>query len=235
MRADLIERLRERAASYRLGGPSSEHTALMLEEAADALASQEPAYWTVITTSGTAMGICNSKAEAQAVNEELSLTGTITPLFTSPASQEPVAWDKRYPSVFFDVTQQHRISVSQFKGNDTITFGWLLENKPGGAWYEQEYTADEARQLAFAILSKPSVTSPVVPVAAKAEADTVFEIEHDGFKGTVLKTPEGRPCIYVTREGKRGRVLQQIGTKIVHVYGEKWLKPAAPTCEGEGT
>jgi 5'-deoxynucleotidase YfbR-like HD superfamily hydrolase len=32
--SDLIERLSERAVSYRMGGPSSEHTALILEEAA---------------------------------------------------------------------------------------------------------------------------------------------------------------------------------------------------------
>lgn len=33
----LAERLRERAESYRMGGPSAEHTAAMLEEAATAL------------------------------------------------------------------------------------------------------------------------------------------------------------------------------------------------------
>lgn len=73
----------------------------------------------------------------------------------------------------------------------------------------------------------PLFTSPVVPVAAKAEADAVFEIEHDGFRGT-------KQGSYVTREGKRGVVLQQIGTKVVHVYGEKWLTPPAPTRKGEG-
>lgn len=38
--SDLIERLQDRAASYRLGGPSSEHTALLLDQAAIALSSQ---------------------------------------------------------------------------------------------------------------------------------------------------------------------------------------------------
>lgn len=47
---------------------------------------------------------------------------------------------------------------------------------------------------------------------------TTYRIDHDGFEGTVI----GR---YVTREGKRGAVLQQAGTKVVHVYGEKWLIP----------
>lgn len=44
-----------------------------------------------------------------------------------------------------------------------------------------------------------------------------FIIEHDGFVGNII----GR---YVTREGKIGVVLQQVGTRVVHVYGEKWLK-----------
>lgn len=44
------------------------------------------------------------------------------------------------------------------------------------------------------------------------------KIEHDGFVGEVIGH-------YVTREGKKGVVLQQIGTKVVHVYGEKWLDP----------
>ncbi len=48
-----------------------------------------------------------------------------------------------------------------------------------------------------------------------------YRIDHDGFEGTI----QGH---YVTREGKRGAVLQQIGTKVVHVYGEKWLPPGAP-------
>lgn len=38
--SDLIAELQDRAASYRLGGPSSEHTALLLDQAAIALSSQ---------------------------------------------------------------------------------------------------------------------------------------------------------------------------------------------------
>lgn len=45
---------------------------------------------------------------------------------------------------------------------------------------------------------------------------TTVSIEHDGFVGTVIGH-------YETREGKRGVVLQQVGTKVVHVYGERWL------------
>lgn len=51
---------------------------------------------------------------------------------------------------------------------------------------------------------------------AVASSSSVFRIEYDGFEGTVIGT-------YTTREGKRGVVLQQVGTKVVHVYGLKWL------------
>jgi hypothetical protein len=44
-----------------------------------------------------------------------------------------------------------------------------------------------------------------------------YTIEHDGFSGTVIG-------FYTTLEGKEGVVLQQEGTKVVHVYGTKWLK-----------
>lgn len=45
-------------------------------------------------------------------------------------------------------------------------------------------------------------------------------IAHDGFAGDIIGH-----CL--TREGKRGVVVQQDGTRVVHVYGEKWIKPAS--------
>lgn len=45
----------------------------------------------------------------------------------------------------------------------------------------------------------------------------VHTIEHDGFTGEIIGE-------YTTREGKEGVVMQQIGTRVVHVYGRKWLK-----------
>lgn len=45
-----------------------------------------------------------------------------------------------------------------------------------------------------------------------------FGIKHDGFVGDLIGT-------YETREGKRGAVLQQHGTRVVHVYGTRWLIP----------
>lgn len=43
-----------------------------------------------------------------------------------------------------------------------------------------------------------------------------FVIDHDGFAGDVIGH-------YTTREGKPGVVMQQDGTRVVHVYGEKWI------------
>jgi hypothetical protein len=45
---------------------------------------------------------------------------------------------------------------------------------------------------------------------------SAIRIDHDGFEGIII----GR---YKTNEGKRGVVLQQVGTKVVHVYGERWI------------
>lgn len=52
------------------------------------------------------------------------------------------------------------------------------------------------------------------------------EIAHDGFAGHII----GR---YETREGKRGVVVQQDGTRVVHVYGEKWLAASPSPAQGE--
>ena len=56
---------------------------------------------------------------------------------------------------------------------------------------------------------------------------TLAAIEHDGFEGTVIGYYE-RP------DRKMGVVLQQVGTCVVHVYGEKWLKPVATGGDAHG-
>ncbi len=61
----------------------------------------------------------------------------------------------------------------------------------------------------------------LVPVEPTKERPTgAVSIEHDGFSGDIIGH-------YITREGKRGVVVQQHGTRVVHVYGEKWLKTAS--------
>jgi len=44
----------------------------------------------------------------------------------------------------------------------------------------------------------------------------IYRIVRDGFEGVQIGS-------YVTLEGEEGVVLQQIGTKVVHVYRRKWL------------
>lgn len=48
------------------------------------------------------------------------------------------------------------------------------------------------------------------------EIGRAYAIEHDGFVGEVIGS-------YTTREGRRGVVLQQFGTRVVHVYGKRFL------------
>lgn len=69
------------------------------------------------------------------------------------------------------------------------------------------------RACGFGALTTPQVPAPIHP------RGTRYSIEHDGFTGTVIGH-------YERLDGKRGVVLQQDGTNVVHVYGEKWLKPA---------
>ena len=45
-----------------------------------------------------------------------------------------------------------------------------------------------------------------------------YTIAHDEFTGTVIG-------FYETKEGKHGVVMQQVGTKVVHVYGLRWIVP----------
>ena len=62
------------------------------------------------------------------------------------------------------------------------------------------------------------MTHPTTATAGgMPEIGTIVSIEHDGFVGTVIG-------YYTTREGKPGVVLQQIGTKVVHVYGARWIR-----------
>lgn len=61
----------------------------------------------------------------------------------------------------------------------------------------------------------------------EAVAGESYEITHDGFSGTMQGS-------YVTREGKRGVVLQQHGTRVVHIYGERWLIPSTHPAPAPG-
>lgn len=62
----------------------------------------------------------------------------------------------------------------------------------------------------------PSVESAGGGVQFPPRPSGHVSIAHDGFAGDIIGH-------YETREGKRGVVVQQDGTRVVHVYGEKWL------------
>ena len=97
--------------------------------------------------------------------------------------------------------------------SENTKFDW-----PAGATADEalSHVAVQMRQIARAALAAPQ------PVDKRA-----WRIEHDGFEGVEIGS-------YTTLEGKEGVVLQQFGSRIVHVYGRKWLKsfPAdsAPAC-----
>lgn len=44
----------------------------------------------------------------------------------------------------------------------------------------------------------------------------IYENKNDGFVGVHIGE-------YETLEGEKGKVLQQLNTKVVHVYRDKWL------------
>jgi hypothetical protein len=58
--------------------------------------------------------------------------------------------------------------------------------------------------------------STFIDTSLRFPIDTKLTVAHDGFSGTVIG-------YYVTREGKPGLVLQQEGTRVVHVYSTKWF------------
>lgn len=93
-------------------------------------------------------------------------------------------------------------------GKPVVTFGRWPKH---GAKWRYKWADIQPTEHDRAALQRPD--------AAGDGERVVWEIDHDGFKGVEIGS-------YTTLEGKQGVVLQQIGTKVVHVYGRKWLKPA---------
>lgn len=69
-----------------------------------------------------------------------------------------------------------------------------------------------------AVMEFARAIAALSPGAAGAVPAGHVTIAHDGFSGNIIG-------YYTTREGKRGVVVQQDGTRVVHVYGEKWIIP----------
>lgn len=75
---------------------------------------------------------------------------------------------------------------------------------------------DDRQAPRFAILGARAMLAKLRELGLIFDSTTQFTIPHDGFVGDPIGA-------YVTREGKKGVVLQQIGTQVVHVYGRKWI------------
>ena len=71
-----------------------------------------------------------------------------------------------------------------------------------------EGTARPTRQSSFCVTTRK----------VNLRMPQLYLIERDGFVGVIIGE-------YVTLEGEQGVVLQQAGTKVVHVYRRKWLVP----------
>ena len=67
----------------------------------------------------------------------------------------------------------------------------------------------------------------IMELAKRQPYGTPIAIEHDGFKGVVIG-------YYIRLDGVPGIVAQLDDARVVHVYGEKWLKPAPEVAKREG-
>jgi hypothetical protein len=81
-----------------------------------------------------------------------------------------------------------------------------------------ESFVEEATPPSLVGAAAGAIPLPLTVRLRQPGAGESYTIEHDGFSGNVVGS-------YITREGKRGVVLQQIGTRVCHLYGEKWLSP----------
>jgi hypothetical protein len=67
----------------------------------------------------------------------------------------------------------------------------------------------------------PRLAVPMNDRSSQSPGLRAYRVEHDGFEGVEIGS-------YTTLEGKEGAVLQQVGTRVVHVYGRKWLSSVSP-------
>lgn len=118
------------------------------------------------------------------------------------------------------------------------------ESEQSTEWLEAETISHErARKAAYRLISfhfgKGEIARVSIPVhnddddlvitryieqqaaAEVGEIGAVHKIDYDDFEGTVQGS-------YVTREGKPGVVLQQLGTRVCHLYGRNRLEGSPP-------
>lgn len=81
----------------------------------------------------------------------------------------------------------------------------------------EDFAIAEISRLRSALAAQEEVhTSAPQTETPSPKIGDLYAIEHDGFVGTVIG-------FYQRSDGYKGVVMQQAGTKIVHVYGLKWL------------
>lgn len=83
------------------------------------------------------------------------------------------------------------------------------------------------KEIMAAIRARAMLSASPVPPSERGYEDGTgarVSVEYDGFAGTVIGS-------YRTREGKRGWVVQQDGTKVVHVYGQSRVTVVTPAIE----
>jgi hypothetical protein len=74
---------------------------------------------------------------------------------------------------------------------------------------------------------QPAKLAEIMELTKRQPYGTPIAIEHDGFNGVVIGW-------YVRLDGVPGIVAQLDDARVVHVYGEKWLKPAPEVAKREG-
>ncbi len=86
----------------------------------------------------------------------------------------------------------------------------------------------DTRQVGYPCRCANCTASPLPPETREGVRPAGHvSIAHDGFAGDIIGH-------YETREGKRGVVVQQDGTRVVHVYGEKWLAGVSAAIRARG-
>jgi hypothetical protein len=93
----------------------------------------------------------------------------------------------------------------------------FMEELAAGEW-DDDLIAHDTEKLVVFVLTE--LESQMV-ASAPSNPNQVYRVEYDGFVGTEQGS-------YVTREGKAGVVLQQVGTKVVHVYGRNRIEREQP-------
>ena len=174
--------------------------------------AQEPVAWRVTYADGETVYLRHKPSGDSGVYE-------CAPLYTAPPAdagmREALAYAERLAIALW--SKHFKESAPEWKPLSGNLIGLLtqIDNMTAALTAPGATTKSDDGFLG----TLPSGESEPVVTPTYLSSDT-YTIAHDDFTGTV----QGR---YVTREGKEGVVLQQVGTRVVHVYGRKWIDGSA--------